>query len=52
MLQFWQTLCLMLAVLLILLVYEHGIRAKSVSGSTAPPTEEESIEAMIMKEVL
>jgi len=48
MLQFWQVLSLLMAMVLMMLIYEKGIRPESV---TAVPAEE-TIEAMIMKEVL
>ena len=50
MMQFWQVLCLLLAMVVILLIYEKGIRPKEISATAVP--REESIEEMIMKEVL
>ena len=48
MLQFWQVLCLLLAMVVMMLIYEKGIRPTS---ETAVP-KEETIEQMIEKEVL
>ena len=48
MLQFWQVLSLLMAMVLMMLIYEKGIRP---AETTAVP-QEETIEAMIMKEVL
>ena len=49
MLQFWQVLSLLMAMVLMMLIYEKGIRP-DVSETAVPA--EETIEEMIMKEVL
>lgn len=49
MLQFWQVLCLLLGMVLLILVYEKGIRPDT--SETSVP-KEETIEEMIEKEVL
>lgn len=50
MLQFWQSICLMLAVMVAILIYEKGIRPQTTSETAVLP--EETIEEMIEKEVL
>lgn len=49
MLQFWQVLSLLLAMVVVILIYEKGIRPATIEGATMGG---ETIEQMIMKEVL